>query len=264
MADRRMFTRKITDDDHFIELSASAQALYLHLMMSADDDGFCNQISASMFKSHSSVQDLEALLERRYLLQFESGVIVIKHWRMANSLRKDRYTPTAFQNELKKLKLKDNGAYQMCAEDDANGCQMVASWLPDGCHSIDKISIDKDSKDNNTALTRGDIERIGGFEALWNAYPKKQGKKQAYAAYLRDLKRGVTPEEMMTGIKAYCEHIRRKHIEPDFIKMGSTFFNQRAWEDDWTDGESSDDQVESTGGRSDLEDMKRFLESMEG
>lgn len=263
MAERRMFTRKITDDDHFIELSASAQALYLHLMMSADDDGFCNQISSCMFKSHSSVQDLESLLTRKYLIQFESGVIVIKHWRMANSLRKDRYTPTSFQNEMKKLHLKDNGSYTMNAENEQIGCQMVANWLPDGCHSIDKDRLDKNSEDNNTALTRGDIERIGGFEALWNAYPKKQGKKQAYAAYLRDLKRGATPEEMMTGIKAYCEHIRRKHIEPDFIKMGSTFFNQRAWEDDWTDGESSD-HVESTCGKSDFEDMKRFLESMEG
>ena len=89
MADRRMLTKKVTDDEHFINLSSSAQALYLHLSMSADDDGFCNQISVSMFKAHASVQDLESLLKLRYIYQFESGVIVIKHWRMANALRKD-------------------------------------------------------------------------------------------------------------------------------------------------------------------------------
>ena len=100
MAERRMFTKKVTDDDNFMSLSASAQALYLHLSMAADDDGFCNQVAISMFKSHASVQDLQALLERRYIDQFENGVIVIKHWRMANALRKDRYTPTAFQEEL--------------------------------------------------------------------------------------------------------------------------------------------------------------------
>ena len=134
MAERRMFTKKVTDDDNFMSLSSSAQALYLHLSMSADDDGFCNQVSLSMFKAHASVQDLEALLEKRYIYQFENGVIVIKHWRMANALRKDRYTPTAFQEELAKLDLKKNGSYtlsnmpKMPAEDD--GCQNGNQCLP--------------------------------------------------------------------------------------------------------------------------------------
>ena len=116
MAERRMFTKKVTDDDNFMSLSSSAQALYLHLSMSSDDDGFCNQVSASMFKAHASVQDLQALLEKRYIYQFESGVIVIKHWRMANALRKDRYTPTSFQEELAQLGLKDNGSYTLAYE----------------------------------------------------------------------------------------------------------------------------------------------------
>lgn len=156
MADRRMLTRKVTDDDHFTDLSSSAQALYLHLTMSADDDGFCNQLSTAMFRSHASVQDLEALLEKRFLLQFDNGVIVIKHWRMANALRKDRYTPTAFQEELAKLTIKENGSYTM-SED------VVASWLPDGCQmvaerlpqaSIGKDRIDKDrlGKANSPSL----------------------------------------------------------------------------------------------------------------
>lgn len=131
MAERRMFTKKVTDDDRFSNLSSSAQALYLHLTMSADDDGFCNQVSTAMFKAHASVQDLEALLAARYLLQFDSGVIVIKHWRMANALRKDRYTPTAFQDELAKLQIKENGSY---TERKDGGCQLVAGWLPSGCH----------------------------------------------------------------------------------------------------------------------------------
>lgn len=140
MAERRMFTKKVTDDDNFMALSASAQALYLHLSMSADDDGFCNQVSLSMFKAHASIQDLEALLEKRYIYQFENGVIVIKHWRMANALRKDRYTPTAFQEELAKLDLKENGAYTMLSD----GCQTVAKRLPQD--RLGKNRLDKDSK----------------------------------------------------------------------------------------------------------------------
>ncbi len=151
MADRRMFTKKVTDDDNFMSLSSSAQALYLHLTMSSDDDGFCNQVSLSMFKAHASVQDLQALLEKRYIYQFENGVIVIKHWRMANALRKDRYTPTAFQEELAKLHLKDNGSYTWLPD----GCQVVADCLPQ--NSIGKNSIDKDSigKNNTASETQG-------------------------------------------------------------------------------------------------------------
>ena len=147
MGERRMLTRKVTDDDHFMSLSSSAQALYLHLSMSADDDGFCNQVALCMFKAHASVGDLEALLSLRYLYQFESGVIVIKHWRMANALRKDRYTPTVWQKEFSMLRLKDNGSYTL--GDD--GCQMVANRLPDGCPNISK---DKLSKDNSIVSDR--------------------------------------------------------------------------------------------------------------
>lgn len=137
MAERRMFTKKVTDDDNFMSLSSSAQALYLHLSMSADDDGFCNQVSLSMFKAHASVQDLEALLEKRFIYQFENGVIVIKHWRMANALRKDRYTPTSFQDELHQLGIKKNGSYTWLPD----GCQMVADGLPQD--RIGKVSLGK-------------------------------------------------------------------------------------------------------------------------
>ena len=143
MAERRMFTKRVTDDDHFMGLSASAQALYLHLMMAADDDGFCNQIAVCMFKAHASTSDLEALLANRYLYQFDNGVIVIKHWRMANALRKDRYTPTAFQEELAKLELKDNGAYTLVANRLPDGCQVVAACLPQD--RLGKDSVGKDS-----------------------------------------------------------------------------------------------------------------------
>lgn len=147
MGDRRMLTRKVTDDDHFMSLSASAQALYLHLSMSADDDGFCNQVALCMFKAHASLSDLEALLKLRYAYQFESGVIVIKHWRMANALRKDRYTPTVWQKEYAQLALKENGSYTM-RNGLPDGCQVVANGLPDGCPNISKDKLSKDNKES--------------------------------------------------------------------------------------------------------------------
>lgn len=129
MADRRMFSKKVTDSDQFIEMSAAAQALYFHLNQGADDDGFNNQIQNAMFKAHAGVDDLKILMAKRFIIRFESGVIVIKHWRMHNTLRKDRYIPTNFQEELAQLGLKENGAYTF-------GCQKVAERLPDGCQTV--------------------------------------------------------------------------------------------------------------------------------
>ncbi len=138
MAKKRMYSNAVTDSDAFIEMSSAAQALYFHLNQGADDDGFNNQIQLAMLKAHASTDDLKILMAKNFVIRFESGVIVIKHWRLHNTLRKDRYTPTNYQEELSLLGIKENGAYTL-------GCQVVANGLPDGCHSIDKISKDKSS-----------------------------------------------------------------------------------------------------------------------
>jgi hypothetical protein len=134
MANKRMYSKEITDSDPFVELSSAAQALYFHLNQGADDDGFNNQVQLAMWKAHASIDDLKVLMAKNYILRFENGVIVIKHWRLHNTLRKDRYTPTNYQEEFKQLGIKDNGSYTL-------GCQVVANGLPDGCPSIDKTSV---------------------------------------------------------------------------------------------------------------------------
>lgn len=177
MAERRMFTKKVTDDDNFMQLSSSAQALYLHLSMSADDDGFCNQVSLCMFKAHASVQDLQALLEKRYIYQFDNGVIVIKHWRMANALRKDRYTPTAFQEELAMLRIKENGSYSKRLPD---GCQAVADCLPQDRldkDRLDKISLDQDS------IGKGSGENPAALPDKWTEEYKESLRERARRAF---------------------------------------------------------------------------------
>ena len=140
MAERRMFTKKITDSDAFIEMSSAAQALYFHLNQGADDDGFNNQIQMAMLKAHASTDDLKILMAKNFVIRFESGVIVIKHWRMHNTLRKDRYTPTNYQEELSQLGIKENGSYSL-------GCQVDAERLPSGCQTVvaGKVSIGKGS-----------------------------------------------------------------------------------------------------------------------
>ena len=111
MAEKRMFTMKIIDSDAFLDMPLSTQALYFHLNMRADDDGFINNPKRVQRMIGASDDDLRLLIAKRFVICFENGVIVIKHWRMHNTLRKDRYNPTPYQDELATLEIKDNNSY---------------------------------------------------------------------------------------------------------------------------------------------------------
>ena len=111
MAEKRMFSKKITSTDIFLDMPVSAQNLYFHLNVEADDDGFIGKPKAIMRSVKASDDDLKVLLAKRYVLGFESGVIVIKHWRIHNILRKDRYTPTTYVEELNTLTIDEKGSY---------------------------------------------------------------------------------------------------------------------------------------------------------
>lgn len=111
MAERRMFAKTIIDSDAFLDMSASAQALYFHLGMRADDDGFVNNPKKIQKITGAAEDDLKILLAKRFIIGFESGVIVIKHWKMHNYIQNDRYKPTVYQAEMERLSIKPNRSY---------------------------------------------------------------------------------------------------------------------------------------------------------
>lgn len=152
MAERRMFTQKIVDSDAFLDMPLSAQALYFHLNMRADDDGFVNNPKKIQRFTGASEDDLKLLLAKRFILGFENGVIVIKHWRMHNLLRKDRYNPTQYQEQMARLELKENGSYTEIVEIPtlkAPEENVVTRWQPDGNQMAtqDRIGKDRIGKD---------------------------------------------------------------------------------------------------------------------
>lgn len=106
-----MFSMKIVDSDAFMDMSQTAQLLYFHLSMRADDDGFIGNPKKIMRMIGVNDDDMRVLLGKRFLLTFDSGIIVIKHWRIHNLIRGDRYTETTYKDEKKSLGLNDNGAY---------------------------------------------------------------------------------------------------------------------------------------------------------
>ena len=172
MAERRMFTQKIIDSDPFLDMPLSTQALYFHLNMRADDDGFVNNPKRIQRTIGASEDDLKLLVAKRFVIGFENGVIVIKHWRMHNTLRKDRYNPTQYQEEFALLDVKGNNAYtEKVAELPEPEIESVATtWQPSGNHlvtqdsigkgSVVKVSLEKESEEKDIRHKYGEYKNV--------------------------------------------------------------------------------------------------------
>lgn len=116
MAERRMFAKTIVDSDAFLDMSLSTQALYFHLAMRADDDGFINNPKKIARMIGSNDDEFKILIAKKFILTFESGVIVIKHWKIHNYIQKDRYKKTNYHEEMALLETKENNVYTLDTE----------------------------------------------------------------------------------------------------------------------------------------------------
>lgn len=148
---------KIVDSDAFLDMPLSTQALYFHLNMRADDDGFVGNPKRIAKLINASEDDLKLLIAKRFILVFEDGVIVIKHWRMHNTIQKDRYVPTAYQDELNRLFIKSNKSYTLTEPMETKCIQNVST-------DIDKdidIELDLNKELNKDIDSNKNIESIG-------------------------------------------------------------------------------------------------------
>ena len=154
MAKRRMFTKEITESDAFMDLPLSSQALYFHICMNSDDDGFCASPKKIQRTIGASADDLKLLVMKRFLLAFETGVVVVKHWKMHNQIKSDRYSPTVYKEEIRLLSVKENKSYTdrilLDSECIQNGDKVYPKWRQSGDKvdtqsSLGKVSIDKSS-----------------------------------------------------------------------------------------------------------------------
>ena len=201
-----MFTQKIIDSDAFLDMPLSSQALYFHLNMRADDDGFVNNPKRIQRTVGASEDDLKLLIVKRFVIGFDSGVIVIKHWKMHNTLRKDRYNPTQYQEELQSLALKENNSYTEKPVD-----TLATTWQPNGNqmatqYSIGKVSIDKDSivegsvEDGNHSGTEKCAKECGKLQKL-------QGKLGKGVVFLTDEQFDSLLEEL--GLDAFDRYVEK-------------------------------------------------------
>ena len=150
MAEKRMFSKKIIDSDAFLDMPLSTQALYFHLSMRADDEGFINNPKKVSRMIGCGEDDLKLLIAKNFIIPFESGVVVIKHWLIHNTIRKDRAKETLYKEERRMINIKENGAYTTSNfGENGNGLpndnQVTTVCQPNG--GIDKISIVENSID---------------------------------------------------------------------------------------------------------------------
>lgn len=136
MAERRMFAKTIIDSDLFLDMPQSSQLLYFHLSMRADDDGFINNPKSIMRNAKCNDDDLKLLVVKQFIIPFENGVVVIKHWRIHNYIKSDRYKPTSYQNEKDQLSLENNtyvlSGYKAEPKRIQDGTTLEPSWNHNG------------------------------------------------------------------------------------------------------------------------------------
>ena len=196
MAERRMFAKSIIDSDMFLDMPVTAQLLYFQLGMRADDDGFVNNPKRIMRDVRCSDDDMKVLIAKRYIIPFESGVIVIRHWKLHNFIRRDRYKPSTCE-EKNMIETTKDKVYELSESNGMplgipNDNQTVTAW--DTQVRLGKDSIGKDrvvvvdeeepspqeeelgevvrTYENNIHLIGGGIER-DTLLSLFDKYGKK-------------------------------------------------------------------------------------------
>lgn len=162
MANRRMISKDIIDTDAFMEMPLSSQSLYFHLLLRADDDGFVGNPKKITRMINAQDDDMKVLLGKRFLIAFDSGVVVIKHWKIHNYIQNDRYSETKYLEEKNMLKIKDNKAYTECIQDVSKEDTQVR---------LGKVSIGKDKSEQSSQIA----DLIKSFEKINPACKRMYG-----------------------------------------------------------------------------------------
>lgn len=216
MAQRRMFSPLITDSDAFLDMPASAQNLYFHLGMRADDDGFVSNPKKVLRMIGGAEDDLKILIAKRFILTFESGVIVIKHWRLNNLIRKDWYRPTIYKKEMSSIMINENGIYSDLVNENATSRSRRLGKVRLGKVRLENTCLSDTSKTSS------------GFDQFWSVYPKKELKKRAKEIWDKnDL------DKNLVEILDFIEKAKNtERWSKGFVKQPTTFLNGECWNDD--------------------------------
>lgn len=221
MAEKRMFAKTIVDSDAFLDMPHSTQLLYFHLAMRADDDGFINKPKTVMRAVSCKDDDMKLLIAKKFVLPFESGVVVIKHWKIHNYIQADRYKETKYKEEKAQLELDENKAYRMAMDTE---CVQPVSKM----ETQIRVRLDKTIYSPTDVVV--DIEDC--FKKTYGIYPRKVGKAKGWASYKAYLTKGkevsgqryrFNHQQLYIAISKYALDCEGK--EQQYIKHFDVFMN---------------------------------------
>lgn len=231
MPERRMFAKTIVTSDAFLDMPATARCLYFTLCMFADDDGFVNNPRSVMRQCGAHDDDMKILIAKSFVLLFETGVIVIKHWRIHNYIQKDRYHPTKYQEEMSMLTENKNGGYSL----DTTCVQSVSKV--DTEVRLGKVSKGKDIKYISPKITSDEVEVVPQnevwFTQFWEKYPKKVDKVTARRAFDKKCKSEADLKVIIEGLERWIACWK----DPQYIPYPSKWLNSERYNDNPTSAE---------------------------
>lgn len=164
-----MFSMSIMDSDAFLDMPLTSQLLYVHLGMRADDEGFIGNPKRIIRMMGANDDDMKILIAKKFVLEFSSGVVVMKHWRMHNTIRMDRFAPTVYRREKDQLYLKENRAYTFSKD----GTSLATRRQPIGNRLATQVKLSKDNI-NIATLNPEDIEKTEKIKAEIRAMVHKK------------------------------------------------------------------------------------------
>lgn len=256
MANRRMFSLDVVNTDNFLEMSSSAQCLYFHLGMRADDDGFVSSPKVIAKIANCGEDDLRLLATKGYIIPLQKGIIVITHWKQSNYIPKDRYRPTVYKDEKATLTLIDGCIYKMdtdCIQD----VSILETQVRLGKDSINRNNIcspESNKCDQNMDNHESD------FEKIYAIYPKKRGRTKAYTNYCSWIKgrtvngkrKKLTNREIYHAVHNYVSQQEKSKAELEFYKNFDTLMgNQLLDYVGGGDGDAASDINQTRGQASD-------------
>lgn len=239
MAVKRMFSQFVVMSDDFLDMPASTRCLYFALGMVADDDGFVNNPRSIMRQCGASPDDLKVLISKGYVYLFQSGVIVILHWRVNNYLRSDRYTPTKYVVEKAAISSLENDVYAVTGTPSGTPVGMpdgTPVGIPVGAPVGDTGKV---SKGQNSCFVQSSLARDADFAAFWAAYPRKQNKKAAMKAFD---KVHVSIEVLLSAVERQRQTAQWQRDNGQYIPLASSWLNQERWTDEIGGGGAANEE----------------------
>ena len=209
MAERRMFSKTIIDSDIFLDMPTSTRLLYYDLAMRADDDGFINSPRKIARMTGASDDDLKILASKNYIIPFASGIVVIRHWRVHNYIRKDTYNETQYKLEKSTLEIDNNKCYSVISDDRLRAVDEPSTQVRLGKDRLDKDSINNipASEDESSSVSaKASKHKYGIYKNVLLKDEELQSLKEKYSNW-EDLIKFLDEYIEMKGYKAKSHYL---------------------------------------------------------